>query len=80
MTANLRGIFKSKDLFETEVSCYHKDTMFYNVEVIIELAYRCKSPICRRFREWRREQAKRPIVENPKQSIIIYVENYSKIN
>ena len=80
ISANLREIFKSKELFETEVSCYHNDTMFYNLDVIIALAFRCKSPICRRFREWLREQAKRPIVENPKQSIIIYVENYSKIN
>ena len=59
ISANLREIFKNKELFETEVTRYHNGTMFYNLDVIIALAFRCKSPICRLFREWLREQAKR---------------------
>ena len=77
ISANIREIFKSKELFETEVTHYHNGTMFYNLDVIIALAFRCKSPICRLFREWLREQAKRPIVENPRQPIFIQIGNNS---
>lgn len=80
ISANLREIFKSKELFETEVTRYHNGTMFYNLDVIIALAFRCKSPICHRFREWLREQAKRPIIESRKQSIILQFGTIKTIN
>ena len=73
ISANLREIFKSKELFGTEVIRYHSGTMFYNLDVVIALAFRCKSTICHRFREWLREQAKRPIVESRQQPIIIQI-------
>ena len=50
ISANLREIFKGKELFEAEVTRYYNGTMFYNLDVVIALAFRCKSPICRRFR------------------------------
>jgi len=77
ISANLREIFKNKELFETEVTRYHNGTMFYNLDVVIALAFRCKSPICRLFREWLREQAKRPIIESHQQSIIFHIGNPS---
>ena len=71
ISANLRVIFKNKELFETEVTRYHNEVMYYNLDVVISLAFRMKGGFCRAFREWLREQAKRPIVESRQQPIII---------
>lgn len=80
VSTNLREIFKSKELFEHEVTCIHNYTNdkgvnctieFYNLDVIIALSFRMKGDYCRLFREWVREQIKRPITENRKTPIVI---------
>lgn len=71
VSANLRVIFKNKELFESEVTRYHNEVMYYNLDVVISLAFRMKGGFCRAFREWLREQAKRPIIESRQQPIII---------
>lgn len=89
VSANLREIFKDKELFEHEVTRQHKytdkkgnicHTEFYNLDVIIALAFRMKGGFCRPFREWLREQAKRPIVESCRQPIIIQVGKSTFLN
>lgn len=71
VTVNLKVIFNTKELFEHEVTHYHNEVMFYNLDVIISLAFRMKGGFCRSFREWIREQAKRPIIQSRQQPIII---------
>lgn len=71
VSANLRVIFKNKELFETEVTRYHNEVMYYNLDVVISLAFRIKGGFCRAFREWLREQTKRPIIESRQQPIIL---------
>lgn len=84
VTANLRVIFKNKDMFEHQVTRNIRTTNdkgetygydLYNIDVIIALAFRMKGGYCRLFREWLREQVKRSIVENRQQPIIIQLGN-----
>ena len=79
VTSNLRVIFKEGELIEDEVtqeetytkkgSTYH--ITYYNLDTIIALAFRCKGPICKRFRIWLRNQAKRPMTQH--QPLIIQI-------
>lgn len=71
VSANLREIFKNQELFEGEVTKPYNGVVYYNLDVIIALAFRCKSPICRKFREWLREQAKLTFTANHTQPIFI---------
>ena len=76
VTANLKAIFKNKELFEHQVVKYHdykdKDgltntTELYNLDVIIALSFRMQGGYCRLFREWICQRAKQPqrVVNNP---------------
>ncbi len=58
---NLFLIFKRRELYIDEVSKEVNGIVFYNLDVIITLAFRCKGPICQMFRIWIRNQAKRPL-------------------
>lgn len=71
VSANLRVIFKNRELFEAEVTCCHNEVVYYNLDVVISLAFRMKGRFCSDFREWLREQAKLPMVESRQQAIII---------
>lgn len=80
VTANLKVIFKSNELLQTEVIKAHHytnnkgqvcHTELYNLDVVIALAFRMRGGYCRRFREWIREQVKRPILQSRQQPIII---------
>ncbi|MBX9049656.1 hypothetical protein HCH04_15195 [Bacteroides thetaiotaomicron] len=80
VTANLKVIYSTKELSEvwtvkyltyTQKNGQVCHTELYNLDVIIALAFRMKGGFCHRFREWIREQAKRPIVESCRQPIII---------
>lgn len=88
VTANLRVIFTYNDLLQTEVIKAHhymsdkgeyKCTELYNLDVIIALAFRMRGGHCRLFREWLREQAKRPIVQS-RQPIIIQLGKNSQLH
>lgn len=76
VNANLRVIFKNEELYESEVTKEIDNVTLYNLEVVIALAFRCKGPICRQFRQWLREQAKRPILEHQPLIIQISKETY----
>lgn len=82
--ANLKVIFNTKELSEvwtvkyltyTQKNGQVCHTELYNLDVIIALAFRMKGGFCYRFREWIREQVKRPIIESRKQPIIIHLGN-----
>lgn len=75
ISANLRVIFNNKELFETEVTRYHNEVMYYNIDVVISLAFRMKGGYCRLFREWVREQIKQPITDNRRMPIVIQLGN-----
>lgn len=75
VSANLRVIFKNREMFEAEVTCCHNEVVYYNLDVVISLAFRMKGTFCRAFREWLREQAKHPMVESHQQTIIIQLGN-----
>ena len=46
---------------------------YYNLDIIIMLAFRMKGGSCHLFRQWLKEQAKRPIGESQRQPIIIQI-------
>lgn len=78
ISSNIAVIFKSGELFETEV--VQTDTIkggngkfieYYNLDVIIALSFRMKGAVCRLFREWVRERIKQPILQNKQQPIFI---------
>ena len=45
----------------------------YNLDIILLLAFRMRGGNCHLFRQWFKEQVKRPIVESSKQTIIIHL-------
>ena len=78
ISSNIAAIFKSGELFETEV--VQTDTIkggngkfieYYNLDVIIALSFRMKGAVCRLFREWVRERIKQPILQSKQQPIFI---------
>lgn len=78
ISSNIAVIFKSGELFETEV--VQTDTIkggngkfieYYNLDVIIALSFRMKGAVCRLFREWVRERIKQPILQSKQQPIFI---------
>ena len=76
VSANLRVIFKNKELYEADVTRYHNEVTYYNLDVVIALAFRCKGHICRLFRQWLRDQVKQPLIKEP-QPLIIQIGNSS---
>jgi len=91
IASNIAAIFKSGELFETEVvrtsavkGRNGKYIEYYNLDVIIALSFRMKSAVCLLFREWIRERIKQPIRGNSKIPIVIQIKNtqfeYSTIN
>lgn len=80
VTSNLRVIFKNRELIESEVMHYHKyidskgrncGVDYYNLDVIIALAFRMKGGYCRFFREWIRKQVVKSLTTSNKTPIII---------
>ena len=84
VTANLRTIFKSRELFEADVVKLHSFTRkngettsidLYNLDVIIALSFRMNGAICKKFRIWVKEKIKQPIVQYHKMPMIIQLRN-----
>ena len=65
VTSNLRVIFKNDELYEEDVTREIGRVTYYNLDVVLALAFRCKGPICKMFRRWIRDQAKRPLTKEP---------------
>ncbi len=69
--ANLRAVFKSGELIEENVvHINNKGVVFYNLDTILALLFRCKGGYCRDIREWIIGRIKQPIIEH-RQPIII---------
>ena len=82
VTMNLRSIYKEDEAFvaanrseinyQTASGEYYHRTL-YNLDIIILLAFNMKGGNCHLFRQWMREQAKRPIVESRQMPIVIQI-------
>ncbi len=84
VTANLRTIFKSRELLEADVVKLQRFTGkngentsidIYNLDVIIALSFRINGAICKKFRIWVKEKIKQPIVQDHKMPVIIQLGN-----
>lgn len=84
VTANLRTIFKSRQLLETDVVKLHRFTHkngenasidLYNLDVVVALSFRMNGAICKKFRIWVQEKIKQPIVQRHKMPVIIQLGN-----
>ncbi|MEN6618945.1 MAG: hypothetical protein ABFC28_05560 [Rikenellaceae bacterium] len=84
VTANLRTIFKSRELLEDDVVKLYRFTRrkgekvsidLYNLDVIIALSFRMNGAICLKFRIWVQEKIKQPIVQHHKIPMIIQLGN-----
>ena len=82
VTANLKSLYNEDEAFVSANSQYcHFATSsgesysrtLYNLDVIILLAFKMKGGNCHLFRQWMREQAKRPIIESRQNPIIIQI-------
>lgn len=87
IVANIEKIFQDNELFENEVVKVSdvkgrngKNIEYYNLDVVLSLSFRLKGAVCRMFREWIREQVKRPIIENSQANIFIQLGNNGKCN
>ncbi|MFR9618942.1 MAG: hypothetical protein SNI12_05420 [Rikenellaceae bacterium] len=76
VSSNLKVIFKNNELYHDEVMREVNGVTFYNLDVVIALAFRCKGPICVRFRQWLANKAKHPMLKEP-QPLIIQIGNSS---
>ncbi len=84
VTMNLQSLYKEDESFVRANSQYHYVTTasgesvsrtLFNLDIIILLAFKMKGGNCHLFRQWLREQVKRPIVESRQQPIIIQIGN-----
>lgn len=83
VTASLRTIFKSRELFEADVVKLHRFTRrkknasidLDNLDVIIALSFRMNGAICKKFRIWVKRKIKQPIVQHHKMHMIIQLGN-----
>jgi len=84
VTANMRTIFKSRQLLETDVVKLYRFTHkngenasidLYNLDVIIALSFRMKGAICKKFRIWVKGKIKQSIVPHYKMPVIIQLGN-----
>lgn len=82
VTMNLKSIRSEDEAFLDANRCEisyqtasgeHYQRSIYNLDVIILLAFKMKGGNCHLFRQWLREQAKRPIVESRQNPIIIQI-------
>lgn len=87
ISSNIDKIFKENELFETEVTLISntigrngKYIEYYNLDVLIALSFRLKGAVCRMFREWIREQVKRPIIEKSQANFFISLGNNGEYN
>ncbi|CDN30458.1 Putative DNA-binding protein in cluster with Type I restriction-modification system [Mucinivorans hirudinis] len=89
VTMNLKSIHMEDEAFldanRSEISYhtasgeyYHR--ILYNLDIIILLAFKMKGGNCHLFRQWLREQVKRPIVESRQQPMIIQIVGNSLMN
>lgn len=84
VTMNLQSLYKEDEAFVRANSQYHYVTTasgenvsrtLFNLDIIILLAFKMKGGNCHLFRQWLREQVKRPIIESRQQPIIIQIGN-----
>ncbi len=89
VTMNLKSIRMEDEAFldanRSEISYQtasgeHYQRTIYNLDIIILLAFKMKGGNCHLFRQWMREQAKRPIVESRQNPIIIQIGKSSFFN
>lgn len=87
IAANVEKIFQDNELFENEVVKVSdvkgrngKNIEYYNLDVVLSLSFRLKGAVCRMFREWVREQVKRPIIENYQANIFVQLGGIGKSN
>lgn len=70
---------RSEISYQTANGEYYRHSI-YNLDIIILLAFKMKGGNCHLFRQWLREQAKRPIVESRQNPIIIQIGKNSLFN
>lgn len=82
ITMNLKSLYKEDEAFVsansqhcsyTTASGESVDRTLFNLDIIILLAFKIRGGNSHLFRQWMREQAKRPIVENRQNPIIIHI-------
>lgn len=89
VTMNLQSLYKEDEAFVRANSQYYYVTTasgesvsrtLFNLDIIILLAFKMKGGNCHLFRQWMREQAKRPIVESRQNPIVIQIGKNSLFN
>lgn len=82
---NLEIIFNNNEILKYKTTRTHQNslncdtTTFYNLDIIIALAFKINAPLCLQFRIWLREQIKQSIMRE-KKSILINLKTISTIN
>ena len=63
--ANLREIFRRRELLEDEVTLVNdKGPIFYSLDVILALLFKCKGGYCKPIRDWIKYRIQKPLIEH----------------
>ncbi|MFI3324061.1 MAG: hypothetical protein SNG59_05010 [Rikenellaceae bacterium] len=80
VNANLRSLFKSQELTEHTSELYHNGVFYYNLDVIIALAFKINGGYCRLFRGWITSQVTQSFSNVDNRPIIIQLGKTTFIN
>lgn len=78
--SNIKSLFRNREVLESETMCYHNKVYYYNLDMIIALAFKMEGGYCRLFREWVSKQVKLSFTESQQQPIIINLGNGIYLN
>ncbi len=65
VVANLREIYRNKELLEYSTVREERGVRYYNLDVVLALVFKCKGGYCRAFKEWIMNRVKQPIIREP---------------
>lgn len=89
VTINLQSLYKEDEALLRANSQYYYVTpanresvsrTLFNLDIVILLVYKMMGGNCHLFRQWMREQAKRPIIESRQNPILIQIRKNSFFN
>lgn len=70
VVANLREIYKREELLKQNTIKESKGVIYYSLDVVLALIFRCKGGYCNAIKRWVIDRVKRPIIEQRQQIFI----------
>ncbi|MFR9624315.1 MAG: hypothetical protein SNF92_09250 [Rikenellaceae bacterium] len=80
VNVNMSLVFKNGDVNDCELTYYKDGVMYYNLDMVIALAFRMKGGYCRHFREWITRQVVKSFTASERVPIYISMEHSAYID